>query len=130
MQPNYRIFLVEDDEQVSNALTELLNALPGVEVAMCATSEQAAIDWLSENQKSWNLSVVDLALGAGSGLRVLSACRVRKSNQKMVVLSNHLDREMKRRCLSLGADAAFEKMSEMEKVLDYCRAASRAAAGS
>jgi two-component system OmpR family response regulator len=74
----FRILLVEDDQRVSAALTELLEALPRVEVAACATSEGWALDWLMENRLGWDLAVVDLALGAGSGLRVLSACRVRQ----------------------------------------------------
>lgn len=123
----FRIFLVEDDQRVSAALTELLGGLPGVQVIACATSEGAAVDWLMENRLKWDLAVVDLALGTGSGLRVLGACRVRKSHQKMVVLSNHLTREMRRRCMTLGADAVFEKASDIEAVFDYCRAASEVA---
>jgi two-component system OmpR family response regulator len=124
----FHILLVEDDEHVSTALTELLGTLPEVEVVACATSEGSALDWLMENRLRWDLAVVDLALGVGSGLRVLSACRVRQSHQKMVVLSNHLNQEMRRRCTTLGADAAFEKASDIEAVLDYCRVASVAAA--
>jgi two-component system OmpR family response regulator len=81
-----------------------------------------------ENRLNWDPSIVDLALGGGSGLRVLSACRVRKSHQKMVVLSNHLNPEMRHRCMTLGADAAFDKASDIEAVLEYCRATSEAAA--
>jgi two-component system OmpR family response regulator len=92
------------------------------------TSEGSALDWLMENRLNWDPSIVDLALGVGSGLRVLSACRVRKSHQKMVVLSNHLNPEMRRRCMTLGADAAFDKASDIEAVLEYCRATSEAAA--
>jgi two-component system OmpR family response regulator len=124
----FRILLVEDDAHVSTALTELLGTLPEVEVAACATSEGSALDWLMENRLRWDLAIVDLALGVGSGLRVLSACRVRQPHQKMVVLSNHLNQEMRRRCTTLGADAAFEKASDIEAVLDYCRVASVAAA--
>lgn len=123
----FRIFLVEDDSHISNTLTELLTAIPNVEVVMCATSERLAIDWLAENQTTWNLAVVDLALGDGSGLRVLSACRVRKIGQKMVVLSNLLSKEMRRRCASFGADASFDKTSDIDEVLAYCRTASEAA---
>jgi two-component system OmpR family response regulator len=74
------------------------------------------------NELAWDLAVVDLALGDGSGLRVLSACRVRKPHQKIVVLSNHLDGEMRRRCLTLGADAIFQKGSDVDEMFEYCQA--------
>ena len=127
MASAFKIFLVEDDDRISEILTEILACIPGVEIVMRATSESLAIDWLADNQKNWHLAIVDLALGAGSGLRVLSACRVRKAGQKMVVLSNFLDKQMRRRCESFGADATFDKACDVDKVFAYCQAAAEAA---
>lgn len=119
------IYLVDDDRHVVNAMTELLENLPDVHVVGHAGSEGAAVDWLLENRSKWHLAIVDLALGPGNGLQVLSACRVRQSNQKVVVLSNHLNAAARRRCAALGADAAFMKDSDIGLILDYCSAASR-----
>lgn len=119
----FRVFIVEDDPNVCDLLSDLLNALPNVEVAECAATESAAINWLVSHQGRWNLAIVDLELAEGSGLRVLSACRVRHPRQKMVVLSNHMQRDAKRRCLNLGADATFDKASDIDRLLAYCRSA-------
>jgi two-component system OmpR family response regulator len=121
MASAFKVFLVEDDDQLSNLLAEVLTGIPNVEIAMCATSENVAIDWLAENRQNWDLAIVDLALGTGSGLRILSACRVRKNNQKMVVLSNFLNKEMRKRCEGLGADATFDKASDIDKLVSYCQ---------
>lgn len=121
MASAFKVFLVEDDDQLSNLLAEVLMGIPNVEIAMCATSENVAIDWLAENRQNWDLAIVDLALGTGSGLRILSACRVRKNNQKMVVLSNFLNKEMRKRCEGLGADATFDKASDIDKLVSYCQ---------
>jgi two-component system OmpR family response regulator len=116
-----KVILVEDHYWVVLALTQLLRELAGVEVAKVLNSEDEAVNWLMHNSVAWDMAVVDLALGQGSGLRVLSACRVRKSHQKVVVLSNHLDAEMRRRCLTLGADAVFKKSSDIDAMTKYCQ---------
>ncbi len=118
------VYLVDDDPRVLNAMTELLEDLPDVRVIGRAESEDAAVDWLLENRTRWHLAIVDLSLGAGNGLQVLSACRVRQSNQKVVVLSNHLNAAARRRCAAMGADAAFMKDSDVGAILKYCSAAS------
>ncbi|RYF73015.1 MAG: response regulator transcription factor [Comamonadaceae bacterium] len=102
-------------------MSERLNAVPHVEVAECAATETEAINWLVSHQGGWNLAIVDLELAQGSGLRVLSACRVRHPRQKMVVLSNHMQRDSKRRCTDLGADATFDKATDLDRLLAYCR---------
>lgn len=123
----FRVLLVEDEGRVCVELAALLGALPGVEIAVCANSENAAIDELMTDGRRWDLVVVDLALGAGSGLRVLSAGRVRRAHQRMVVLNDRPTREMERRCVHFGADAVFDRRSGIEALLEYCGAASKAA---
>jgi DNA-binding NarL/FixJ family response regulator len=125
--PMLRILLIEDEGRVCVELAELLSALPGVEVTGCVNSEGAAIDELMTDRHRWDLAVVDLALSIGSGLRVLSAGRVRRSHQRMIVLNDRPTHEMRRRCVYFGADAVFDKASDVEALLEYCRAASRAA---
>lgn len=120
----FRIFLVEDDLNFCTLLTDLLTVFPHVEVPHCETTESSAIDWLVGHAGEWNIAIVDLTLARGSGLRVLSACRVRHPHQKMLVLSNHVTGDMRRRCLMLGADAVFDKGTDIEALLDYCRTAS------
>ena len=58
---------------------------------------------------------------------MLAACRRRLPGQKMVVLSNHATREVRRRCAQLGADAVFDKSTEIDALLDYCEAERRRA---
>ena len=68
----------------------------------------------------WDLAVIDLFLREGSGMNVLDACRKRKAGQKVVVLSNHSSRDVRWRCMQLGADAVFDKSTELEMLVDYC----------
>ena len=74
--------------------------------------------WLAAHD--WDLAITDLFLREGSGMNVLEACRRRKPGQKVVVLSNHSSADVRWRCRQLGADAVFDKSTELEALLDYC----------
>lgn len=115
-----RTFLVEDDEHIRTVLSELMRTVADISIIGHATTEISAMTWLVSEPNEWDLAVIDLMLAQGSGLRVLSGCRVRQHRQKMVVLTNHATREMRRRCADLGADAVFDKATETEQLLEYC----------
>ena len=126
----FRLYLVEDSTTIRQNLSETLKELAQVEPVGATDSEHEAKRWLAANE--WDLAIIDLFLREGSGMNVLDACRARRPNQKVVVLSNHASRDVRWRCAQLGADAMFDKSTELEKLVDYCirrREASASAPG-
>ena len=126
-----KAFVLDDQAQVREGLSEALSEIGGIETAGSAADEATAIAWLRDPAHHWDIAVIDLILepGGGSGLAVLQALRDRKSTQKMVVLSGSAGPEIRRRCEALGADGVFDKAMETEALLDYCVALARAAGG-
>ena len=117
-----KVFVIEDDAVVRNLVFESLREISGVEVLFYADNEIAATNWLSSNDGAWDLAVVDLHLKQGSGVGALNWCTTRRTNQHVVVLSSQLTEEVRRKCMDLRADAVFEKGTQMNEFLDYCRA--------
>ena len=101
-------------------LTTTLEELCGIKVVATAESETAATEWLIQPGQHWRLAIVDLFLRPGSGIKVLAACRDRNPEQKIVVLSNYATPDMRKICMSLGADAVFDKSREVDALIDYC----------
>jgi ActR/RegA family two-component response regulator len=62
-----------------------------------------------------------MLLKAGNGLQVLRAGRERRSDQYMVVLSNYATPDIRRKSTECGADAVFDKSTEIEQFLELCR---------
>ena len=91
-----------------------------VEPVGVADTEQEGKRWLAQNDGFWDLAIVDLFLREGSGLNILEACRDRKPNQKIIVLSNHATNDVRWRCAQLGADAVFDKSTEIDALVEYC----------
>lgn len=115
-------FLVEDSATIRNNLVPALADLAGARVVAFAEGEKEAVNWLKEHDGYWDLAVVDLFLRQGSGLGVLQSCRDRASHQRVVVLTNYATEEIRRRCASLGADAVFDKSTELEDLFEFCAA--------
>ncbi len=116
----FRAFIVEDSPTIRDNLIETLQELALVDPVGVAETEHEGKKWLAQNDNYWDLAIVDLFLKEGSGLNILEACRGRKATQKMVVLSNHATNDVRWRCAQLGADAVFDKSTQIDDLVDYC----------
>jgi DNA-binding NarL/FixJ family response regulator len=114
----FRAYIVEDSSTIRDNLIDTLKDLAHFEAVGATESEHEAKRWLRSN--AWDLAIIDLFLREGSGMNVLEACRQRDPGRKIVVLSNHSTRDVRWRCQQLGADAVFDKSTELEALVDYC----------
>lgn len=123
-----RAFVVEDNRAIRDSLVEALSELAGIVTSGVAGTEKAAIAWLADAANEWDIAIIDLVLEAGgSGLGVLSACRNRRSNQKMVVLTGAANPDVRSKCEALGSDGVFDKAIETDALMDYCMALAQTA---
>jgi DNA-binding NarL/FixJ family response regulator len=118
----FRAYIVEDSPMIRENLIETLHELALVDPVGVAETEQEGKRWLAQNDQYWDLAIIDLFLREGSGLNILEACRFRRPTQKMVVLSNHATNDVRWRCAQLGADAVFDKSTEIDALVEYCMA--------
>lgn len=122
-----RTFIIEDNLVIRENLVDALEELASILVVGYAESETQARAWLEANSAQWDLAIVDLFLKEGSGIGVLQACQARRTDQKMVVLSNYATLDVRRRCAQLGVDAVFDKSNEIDDLVEYCVAQREAA---
>lgn len=115
-------YLVEDNQIVLENLIEALREIAAVQVTGHGATQAEASQWLDTHNGEWHLAIVDLFLKEGNGLGVLAGCRKREPYQKVVVLSNYATADIRRRAADLGADAVFDKSSELDDLFAYCRA--------
>jgi len=120
MKTRLKTYIVEDNLTIRENLVGTLEELTCIEAIGFADTESDAQRWLGENDGGWELAIVDLFLKQGSGLGVLQTCLSRRSNQKVVVLSNYATPDIRKRCAQLGADAVFDKSNEIDALVDYC----------
>ena len=116
----FRAYIVEDSPTIRENLIETLQELALIEPVGTADTEYEGKKWLAQNDAYWDLAIIDLFLKEGNGLNILAACRLRRPTQKMVVLSNHATTDVRWRCAQLGADAVFDKSTEIDDLVEYC----------
>ena len=115
-----RTYLVEDNPTIRDNLIATLEELASVAAVGTADNENDGKAWLLNNPQEWDLAILDLFLKQGSGLGVLAACKDRRPNQKLVVLSNYATADIRQRCAQLGVDAVFDKSNEIDSLIEYC----------
>lgn len=115
-----KTFIVEDSPVILDTLVAALHELTPVRVVGSSDSETDAVQWLLEPGNDCELIVVDLFLKSGSGLGVLAAAKRAAMGARCVVLTNYASRDMRQRCLALGAHRVFDKSSEVDEMLAYC----------
>ena len=113
-------YLAEDNEVIARNLIETLKEICEVRVVAVGATQTEATQWLALHDSEWDLAIVDLFLKEGSGLGVLAGCRNRSLSQKVVVLTNYATPEIRKRATELGANAVFDKSSELEQLFAYC----------
>ena len=121
-----KTFIVEDSQVIRDDLIATLEELSPVEVVGTAEDESSAVHWLTRPSNRFDLVIVDIFLKGGSGLGVLRAASSLPQRRNVVVLSNYATKDIRRKCLELGADRVFDKSNEIEALIAYC---SRVAAG-
>lgn len=119
-------FLVEDSPTIREELIPALYELGNVEVLGYAEGEREAGRWLNQHGSNCDLVFIDLFLKEGSGLGVLRDCGELGLPVRRIILSNYATQEMRRQALALGADAVFDKSTELPELFDYCAGLGRA----
>ena len=115
-----KTYIVEDSPVIRESLIATLEELVPVKVVGTAEDEQTAVQWLTQPQNECDLVIVDIFLKVGSGLGVLRAACEFPHFYTMVVLSNYATKDMRRKCLELGADRVFDKSNEIDALILYC----------
>ena len=115
-----KTYFVEDNATIRENLIAALEELTCVTSVGTAETENEGTAWLTDRYNAWDLAIVDLFLKQGSGMGVLHAIKDRLPGQKVVVLSNYATADVRNRCQQLGADAVFDKSTEIDALMDFC----------
>lgn len=117
-----KLLLVEDLPQLQGVVVDLLSTVGDFELAKAVATEAEANLWLEENPGKWDLAVIDLILEQGTGLGVIARARQTGGDAKVVVFSDYATEGIRKHCIRLGADAAFQKGDDLQAFLSYCGA--------
>ena len=76
------------------------------------------LHWLDRNADQWDIALVDLFLGEGTGAGVIEHCHDRRPDQSVFVMTNHAQNDaLLHHCKLLGADAVYHKATELDNLV-------------
>ena len=112
--------LVEDSATIRESLIPAMVEFADAEIIAVAETAAEGIAAVKKHAGEWRLAVVDVFLKEGNGLDVLRAVGSRSAGQRVVVLTNYATPDIRGRALTAGADAVFDKSTEIDQFLDFC----------
>lgn len=104
-----RVFLVEDTKPMRELVQDLLASIGGFELVGSVATETSATEWLLRHKGEWDLAIVDLLLGEGSGFTLITRCNKDPSAGAVLVFSDFVTPVVRERCIRLGADRVISK---------------------
>lgn len=103
-----KIFLIDDEQSVLQALKLLLNAI-GHEVREFSNPLTAIEFFDTTDLSEFDIMLCDLRMPDKSGFEVLSEVRARSAALPFVMISGHATEQEKDKAYSLGANAFLNK---------------------
>jgi len=114
-----RVFLIDDHPIVRHGLAQLLSAEPGLEV--CGQAEDTATALAAISPAVPNVILVDVSLGAASGIDLIRELKQRVSRAAVLVVSMHDERLYAERALRAGASGYVMKHEPTDAIVRAIR---------
>ena len=120
-----KTFIIEDSVVIRQNLAATLEELAPIQVVGGAETQAEAVAQLQGDAGDCDLVIVDVVLKEGSGLGVLQQNGVHRPGRHFVVLTNYATNEICQRALRLGAQRVFDKSTDIDALIDFCRELAR-----
>ncbi len=119
-----RALIIEDNALILENLQATLLETSAVRIVGTARSQAEACAWMDERDNGCDVAIIDIFLNSGDGLGVLRHMARYQRPPERIVLTNYATAEMRSRCRALGADAVFDKSTEIDALIDWLNAKS------
>ncbi len=119
MPHRLRALIVEDSPAILESLQGLLEELELVVVVATAAAEAEACAWMDARTNGCDVAIIDMFLAQGTGLNILQHMQAYQHPPERVVLTNYASLEMRSRCKALGAEAIFDKSTEIDDLVEW-----------
>jgi DNA-binding NarL/FixJ family response regulator len=109
-----KVLIVDDSKIVRDRLVDLIDSIRGVDIVAQAEDGPSAI--LSYGDLKPNLIILDIRMNGTNGIELLKMFKSKKSDSKVIMLTNFPYPQYKRKCFEEGADYFLDKSTEFDEV--------------
>ena len=112
-----KIFIVEDAHQTRKEITDTLRSMKDFEIVGEAESVCDARKGI--HSISPEAVILDISLPDGSGVEILKLIRKWRMEICVIVLTYDPSKELRNKCMELGAAAVFDKLNDFRKAFEF-----------
>jgi len=112
-----KVYIVEDAPQTRRDIANALAPVKDIEVVGEAESVRDAREGIYSS--SPEAVLLDISLPDGSGVEVLKLIRSWRKQIRVVVLTFDPSKELRAKCMELGAAAIFDKLNGLSKAVEF-----------
>jgi len=109
-----KVFLVDDSAIIRERLVSMLSEIKGVEIVGEAKNAHDALEDIEKLKP--DAVILDIRMPGGNGIDVLEKIKEGRPKTQVIMFTNYLYPQYRKRCMELGADFFFDKSNEFEKV--------------
>jgi two-component system invasion response regulator UvrY len=110
-----RILIIDDHAVVREGVKKILDEMPGMSASGEASTASEALRLIREEE--WSAVVLDLSLGARSGLEMLKELRQLRPKLPVLIFSMHSEEQYARRAFKAGAAGYVTKDSPRSEIV-------------
>ena len=114
-----RVLIVDDSDEIRATLTRALSRLPRVQVVGEAVDGLQAMECVRTLKP--DVVTLDIRMPKMNGIEVLKAIRHEGHECLVIILSVGVEDIQRLKCLQLGAQHVFDKVTEFEKAIQVLR---------
>lgn len=119
-----KVWLVDDNQPLRNALKDLLNKFEGVHCIADFHSPNAVLSALA-SKSGPDVILLDIQMGEASGLDAIRPIKALSRSTQVLMFTSCFDSESKKRAMTSGASGFLLKQCPIEKIIDSIHDASR-----
>lgn len=109
-----RILIVDDHAVVREGVKKILDEIPGISASGEASTASEALRLIRDEE--WSAVVLDLSLGARSGLETLKELKQLRPKLPVLIFSMHSEEQYARRAFKAGASGYVTKDSPRAEI--------------
>ena len=114
-----KICIVDDSNIVAERLKTIITEIDGLDCVGFATNAKDAVEAILQNKP--NIVILDIRLRGENGINVLEQIRKEKPAPICIMLTNYPYPQYRKRCIELGADYFFDKVTEFGDFIDVLK---------
>lgn len=107
-----RVFVVEESAVIRERLRNMLESIPGVELAGEVDNEAEAVRSICTLLP--DVVILDFMLASGNGLGVLRRISMQPLTIRVIVLTNDVYPQYRKKCMEAGADYFLDKSRDID----------------